>query len=163
MKQSGTHNRRYFLAYDADCGSCTRFKGMVQWFDKYNHLEYISLINADDRGLLDSVPVGRRHKSFHLVSPEGRVTCGSDAIPSLVALLPLGSGLAVLIQKIPVAQSVVKFLYSTMSRLHETGSCSYKSDNGSSFTDSAKLDELIERNRLDSKTKWNRILPGIGP
>ena len=51
----------YLLVYDADCGPCTKFKRAVDWLDKYNHLRYASLVDADACGLLNSIP---KHKGI---------------------------------------------------------------------------------------------------
>ena len=118
---------KYILIYDADCGPCTRFKRAIDWLDRYDHLCYVSLIGADGRGLLDSLPLGQRHTSFHLISPDGRIRSASEAIPGLLALLPLGGIAAYLIRTAPAGMRAVYFIYSIFSRLHNnTGSCAFK-------------------------------------
>ena len=112
--------------YDADCRPCSKFQHTVDWLDTYNHLDYISLVRADELGLLNSIPRIQRHKSFHLISPEGKISSGANAIPNLLALLPLGSFTATLVHGAPGASGLVNFVYSTFSRLHDVGSCSYK-------------------------------------
>lgn len=119
----------HLLVYDADCGPCSKFKNGIDWFDRYNRLRYISLIDADEQGLLNSVPKSRRHKSFHLVSPEDEVSSGANAIPVLLALLPLGGFTTSLILRFQLGQRILNCVYSTLSRLHDTGSCSYKPNN----------------------------------
>jgi predicted DCC family thiol-disulfide oxidoreductase YuxK len=46
---------RYILAYDADCGPCTRFARVVDSLDKSGIIEFISLSIADQKGLLDRI------------------------------------------------------------------------------------------------------------
>jgi predicted DCC family thiol-disulfide oxidoreductase YuxK len=116
---------RYHLVYDADCTLCSRFKRVVDFLDKHEKLDYVSLREAEACGLLDSIPNGRRHSSFHLVSPKGKVTSGSQAIPELVRLLPSGTIVSFLISHFPKAERILNFLYSTISRLHDSGNCSY--------------------------------------
>jgi len=62
---------RYILAYDADCGPCIRFKHVVDILDKYEKIDFISLVKADQEGLLDKIPIHQRYKSFHLIFPKG--------------------------------------------------------------------------------------------
>ena len=38
---------RYILAYDADCGPCTRFAHIVNSLDKNEKIDFISLVVAD--------------------------------------------------------------------------------------------------------------------
>jgi predicted DCC family thiol-disulfide oxidoreductase YuxK len=115
--------KKYLLVYDSDCGPCTRFKNVISWLDKYKHLEYSSLARADELNLLYQIPKTRRFSSFHLISPQGEISSGSFAIPNLIELLPLGRVVTALIRKIPRGQSVVSFIYTTLSRLHGVGSC----------------------------------------
>jgi predicted DCC family thiol-disulfide oxidoreductase YuxK len=112
------------LVYDSACGPCSRFKRIVDFLDRYNELDYFSLNQADALGLLDSIPKSRRHSSFHLISQEGIVRSGSEAIPLLVSLLPSGKLLS-----FPLGHSLGRkfssIIYSIFSRLHDSGSCSY--------------------------------------
>ena len=48
---------KYILAYDVDCGPCTRFRRIVDILDKYEKIDFISLTKADQEGLLDKIPV----------------------------------------------------------------------------------------------------------
>jgi predicted DCC family thiol-disulfide oxidoreductase YuxK len=122
-----SEGNQYILVYDANCGPCSKFRRAVDWFDKYNRLRYLSLEDADDAGVLNSLPVRKRHTSFHLVSPSGAVRSGSDAIPDLISLLPSGSILSLIIRSPPIGKNAIGFVYATLSRLHDSGSCSYES------------------------------------
>ena len=126
---------RCTLVYDADCEPCTRFKRVVDWLDRYDRMRYVSLIDADRKGLLDSIPVTQRRKSFHLILPREKVSSGAKAIPILLALLPLGGLVSVLILLFPPSQRIVNFVYATFARLHDSGSCSYKRGSRTSFND----------------------------
>ena len=119
--------RRYLLAFDADCGPCTRFKGIVDFLDTYRRFDFKSLVEADEEGFLDTIPKSVRHRSFHLVTPSGRVSSGAEALPNLVALLPSGGPISRLITSAPGGLRTVGFVYAIFSRLHDTGSCAYKS------------------------------------
>ena len=118
------------LVYDADCGPCTRFKRIIGFLDARRTLRFASLVDADNRGLLDTVPAARRHRSFHLVSPQGKVDSGANALPGLVALLPAGRLTSEAIDSSPLIFRSVAFVYSVFSRLHDSGSCSYRDHQG---------------------------------
>ncbi len=116
---------KHVLVYDKDCGSCSRFKRIVNSLDGHKRLGYLSLTEADEHGLLDSVPRSRRHRSFHLIYPGGTVISGSAAVPELISLLPLGRVASFMIHYAPGGEKIVNLIYSTFSRLHDSGSCSY--------------------------------------
>ena len=121
---------KHVLVYDKDCGSCSRFKRIVNFLDGHKRLDYLSLTEADEYGLLDPVPRSRRHRSFHLIYPGGRVTSGSAAVPELISLLPSGRAASFLIRQAPGAKKIVNLIYTTFSRLHDSGSCSYPDASG---------------------------------
>jgi predicted DCC family thiol-disulfide oxidoreductase YuxK len=115
----------YVLVYDSDCGPCTRFRDVVSFFDTRRKMIYIGLDDADRRGVLDSVSRGRRHRSFHLVSPDGTVWSGAEALPPLFELLSGFAPLSFVLVSNPFAFKAASFVYSTFSRLHDAGSCAY--------------------------------------
>ncbi len=121
---------KHVLVYDKDCGSCSRFKRIVNLLDGRKRLDYLSLTEADEYGLLDPVPRSRRHRSFHLVYPGGRVISGSAAVPELISLLPSGRVASFLIRQAPGGRKIVNLIYTTFSRLHDSGSCSYPDASG---------------------------------
>ena len=87
--QTGSSSK-YILAYDANCGPCTKFKRIVDILDKYEKIDFISLTKADQEGLLDKIPVHQRYKSFHLIFPKGEPKSGSEALLELIVILPGG-------------------------------------------------------------------------
>jgi predicted DCC family thiol-disulfide oxidoreductase YuxK len=112
---------------------------MVDFLDSYDRIGFRSLVKADEEGFLDSIPKSIRHRSFHLVAPSGTVTSGANAIPGLIALLPSGRPFSTLITIVPGGRRIVAFVYSIFSRLHDTGSCSYRT-RGHSGLDAGKLE-----------------------
>ena len=113
----------YILAYDVDCGPCTRFRHIVDILDKHEKIDFISLIEADQKGLLDKIPVPMRYKSFHLILPNGEAKSGSDALLLLIAMLPAGKMIYPIVNHFPGGKQVVCFIYTSFSRLHDIGSC----------------------------------------
>ena len=114
---------RYTLAYDSDCGPCTRFRNAIAFIDGGRRLRYVSLERADSMGLLDAVEPGLRFASFHLVSPTGKVWSGAAALPVLASLLPGGSVPSFIMRRNRFAFRGTESVYSVLSRLHGTGTC----------------------------------------
>jgi predicted DCC family thiol-disulfide oxidoreductase YuxK len=114
---------RYILAYDADCGPCTRFRRIVDILDKYEKIDFISLTKADQEGLLDKIPIHQRYTSFHLIFPKNETKSGSEAVLELISILPAGKIISPIINKLPGAKKTVRLIYKTFSRLHDRGSC----------------------------------------
>ena len=53
--QSKSPSSKYILAYDADCGPCTRFMHIVDHLDKSGKIDFTPLTIADQQGLLDNI------------------------------------------------------------------------------------------------------------
>jgi len=121
--QTGSSSK-YILAYDADCGPCTRFRRIVEILDKYERIDFISLTKADEEGLLDNIPAPQRYKSFHLIFPKGDAKSGSEALLELIAILPGGKIISPIINCFPGGKKAVQFIYKRFSILHDRGSCS---------------------------------------
>jgi predicted DCC family thiol-disulfide oxidoreductase YuxK len=122
--QTGSSSSKYILAYDANCGPCTRFKHIVDILDKYEKIDFISLTKAEQEGLLDKIPVYQRYGSFHLIFPKGETKSGSEALLELIIILPGGKIISPLINYFPGGKKAVRFIYKRFSRLHDRGSCS---------------------------------------
>ena len=121
--QAKSSSSKYILAYDADCGPCTRFAHVVDIIDKYEKIDFISLIIADQQGLLDRISATLRYRSFHLISPNGETKSGSDALLELIAILPGGKIISPIINYFPGGKLTVRFIYNRFSRLHDMDSC----------------------------------------
>jgi predicted DCC family thiol-disulfide oxidoreductase YuxK len=125
--QTESLSSKYVLAYDADCGPCTKFSHAVDILDRYQKIDFISLTRADKEGLLDKIPASRRYTSFHLILPNREeVKSGSDAVVELIAILPGGKVISPVINYFPGGKQIVHFIYTRFSRLHDGGSCNIK-------------------------------------
>jgi predicted DCC family thiol-disulfide oxidoreductase YuxK len=62
--QAKSSPSKYILAYDADCGPCTRFARVVNSLDKYKKIGFMLLTIADQEGLLDRIPVTIRFRAI---------------------------------------------------------------------------------------------------
>ena len=116
-----TGSSKYILAYDSNCGPCTKFKRIVDILDTYERIDFISLTKADQEGLLDKIPVHQRYKSFHLIFPKGDAKSGSEALLELIAILPGGKIISRIINYFPGGKKAVRFVYKRFSRLHNRG------------------------------------------
>jgi predicted DCC family thiol-disulfide oxidoreductase YuxK len=113
----------YLMAYDSDCGPCTRFKRLVDFLDINHVIDFIPLADADKLGLLNTLSEPTRFKSFHLISPNGSIQSGSEALYDLIALFPLGGHISRLIVLLPGGKWITRFLYNTFSKLHDSSAC----------------------------------------
>ena len=145
--------RRYLLAYDADCGPCTNFKRAVVFLDSYQRITPIPLAQADSEGILDRIPASRRHRSFHLVAPDGDALSGPAAIPTLVSLLPGGRFPSRLVTSAPGGRRAVSFVYQVFSRLHDSGSCGFRPGSGRSGL-VKDLDDAVTP-RVQAEPTWS--------
>jgi predicted DCC family thiol-disulfide oxidoreductase YuxK len=121
--QSKSPLSKYILAYDADCGPCTRFMHIVDHLDKREKIDFIPLTMADQQGLLNNISASLRYKSFHLIFPKGEAKSGSEAVLELIAILPGGKIISPIINYLPGGKLIVRFMYGRFSRLHDNGSC----------------------------------------
>ena len=121
--QTKSSSSKYILAYDADCGSCTRFAHLVNSLDKYEKIDFMSLTIADQEGLLDRIPVTLRFRSFHLIAPNGDTKSGSEGLLELIAILPGGKVISQIINHVPAGKLIVRFIYNRFSKLHGRSSC----------------------------------------
>jgi predicted DCC family thiol-disulfide oxidoreductase YuxK len=121
--QAKSPSSKYILAYDADCGPCTRFAHVVNSLDKYEKINFMSLTIADQEGLLDRIPVTLRFGSFHLIAPNGETKSGSEGLLELIAILPGGKVILPIINYLPAGKMIVRFVYNRFSKLHERDSC----------------------------------------
>jgi len=106
---------KIILAYDSDCGPCTSFRNAVGFLDAHRRMDFMSLNKAEEEGLLDSIPTLRRHRSFHLIFPDGGAFSGAKAIPVLAGLLPSGRITSKLMTLAPGGLTGVAFVYGMAS------------------------------------------------
>ena len=123
MQAKSSSSSKYILAYDADCGPCTRFAHIVDSLDKNEKIDFISLTVADRQGLLDGISAPLRYRSFHLISPTEGPKSGSDALLELIDIIPGGRIISTMINCLPGGKLIVRFIYNRFSKLHDRGSC----------------------------------------
>jgi predicted DCC family thiol-disulfide oxidoreductase YuxK len=133
---------KYILAYDADCGPCTRFRNLVDILDKYENIDFMPLTEADQKGLLDVIPAPLRYESFHLIFPNGEAKSGSEALLELIVILPGGKMISSTINYLPGGKHIVRSMYQRFSRLHDTGSCRINNNNNNNNNNNKTKNEM---------------------
>jgi predicted DCC family thiol-disulfide oxidoreductase YuxK len=114
---------KHVLAYDSDCGPCTKFMHLVDSLDRSDRIEFISITNAIREHLLDELPRDAAYRSFHLILPDGAVKSGSEGLLELIGILPGGRISNQIIRYMPGAKGLVRLIYTKLSTLHNNSSC----------------------------------------
>src|SRR2546425_8095154 len=81
----------YVLLYDRDCGICSALSRWIHRVDLRGRIRFESIQSG--RALLTGIPEERMLDAWHIVTPDGAVTTGGDAVPTLVGAFPIGAGL----------------------------------------------------------------------
>src|SRR2546428_11607676 len=81
----------YVLLYDRDCGICSALSRWIHRVDVRGRIRFESIQSG--RALLTGIPDERMLDAWHIVTPDGHVTTGGDAVPTLVSAFPIGAGL----------------------------------------------------------------------
>src|SRR5947209_19443100 len=80
----------YVLLYDGDCGICSALSRWIRAVDIRRRIRFESI--QAGRGLLKGIPEDRMLDAWHMVAPNGQVTTGGDAVPTLVGPFPIRAG-----------------------------------------------------------------------
>jgi predicted DCC family thiol-disulfide oxidoreductase YuxK len=118
----------YTIVYDSGCGPCTTFRNVVGFLDASYRMEYVGLVEAEEGRKLSSIPPDLRHRSFHLIADDGSVLSGAQALPALFSQLPCGGLVSAAMKSSPLVSRSAGFVYSTLARLHDRGSCETRND-----------------------------------
>jgi predicted DCC family thiol-disulfide oxidoreductase YuxK len=93
--------RRTLVLYDADCGFCRWSLGKLLAWDRRRVLRPLALQDPEAERLLADMVEGERMASWHLVTQDGRVRSGGEALPPLLGMLPGGRPFAALAERMP--------------------------------------------------------------
>jgi predicted DCC family thiol-disulfide oxidoreductase YuxK len=94
-------DERAALLYDAECGFCRWALAKIMAWDRRGAIRPVPLQDPEADLLLAGMPQDRRMASWHLVTPDGRVTSAGGAVPGLMERLPAGAPLALLSRTFP--------------------------------------------------------------
>jgi predicted DCC family thiol-disulfide oxidoreductase YuxK len=89
------------LLYDGGCGFCRCAAWLIAMLDRPRRLRFLPLNDPVAVALLGDMPAERQAASWHLITDEGRVHSGGEAVAPLMKLLPAGVPLAALARLLP--------------------------------------------------------------
>jgi predicted DCC family thiol-disulfide oxidoreductase YuxK len=92
---------RAVILYDAGCGFCRWATATLLRWDRHGRLRPVALADPEAERLLPGMDAERRMASWHLVTPDGRVTSAGRALGPLLRLLPGGRPLAAVARAFP--------------------------------------------------------------
>ncbi len=111
----------YVLLYDRDCGICGAISRWIRAFDWRGRIRLESIQSS--RSLLVGIPEDRMLDAFHVVSPDGRVTTGGDAVPTLIGAFPVGAGVERVLRGSSALLGVVHRFYAFLTRFRDRLVC----------------------------------------
>jgi predicted DCC family thiol-disulfide oxidoreductase YuxK len=114
-------DREYILLFDRDCGICSAFTRWIHALDLRRRVRLHTIQSSRD--LLRGIPEERVLDAFHMVSPDGQVRTGGDAVPLLIQALPMGEGIARVVSDSPPLMSRVRDLYGFLTRFRDRLVC----------------------------------------
>jgi len=88
----------------------TRFRNLVDILDKYEKIDFMSLTEADQKGLLDVIPAPLRYELFRFIFPNGEAKSGSEVLLELIVILPGGKMKSSAINYFPGGKHLVRFI-----------------------------------------------------
>jgi len=107
--------RRHTVLFDADCPICLRSVEALKRKDKRRVLAFRSIRHPETPKLFPSLSPEALEQSIHLVSPDGKVREGAEAVEALLALLP-GLSWTGLLFRLPFARPLARWLYRLVAR-----------------------------------------------
>src|SRR5256712_1570252 len=107
----------YVLLYDRDCGICSALSRWIHRVDLRRRIRFESIQSG--RALLTGIPEERMLDAWHIVTPDGLVTTGGDAVPTLVGAFPIGAGLGRLLAGSSGLMRQVRRLYAFLPRVRD--------------------------------------------
>lgn len=91
---------RATVLYDEDCGFCKRLLSKFLAWDRGRRLRPVALQEPEAERLLEDMPQDLRMESWHLVTPDGTVRSGGEALAPLLRMLPGGGPAAAVVARI---------------------------------------------------------------
>src|SRR2546422_7813402 len=107
----------YVLLYDRDCGICSALSRWIHRADVRGRIRFESIQSG--RALLTGLPDERMLDAWHIITPDGHVTTGGDAVPTLVGAFPIGAGLGRLLAGSSGLMRQVHRLYAFLTRFRD--------------------------------------------
>ena len=114
-------NAPYVLLYDRDCGICSAVSRWIRALDWRRRIRLQSIQSS--RSILVGIPEDRMLDALHVVSPDGRVTTGGDAVPTLIGAFPIGAGVERILRGSAALMGVVHRFYGFLTRFRDRLVC----------------------------------------
>ena len=114
-------NAPYVLLYDRDCGICSAVSRWIRAIDWRGRIRLASIQSS--RSILVGIPEDRMLDALHVVSPDGRVTTGGDAIPTLIGAFPIGAGVERVLRESAPLMRVVHRFYGFLTQFRDRLVC----------------------------------------
>src|SRR2546426_6629739 len=111
----------YVLLYDRDCGICSALSRWIRAVDIRRRIRLQSIQSG--RALLRGIPEDRMLDAWHMVAPNGLVTTGGDAVPTLVGAFPIGAGFGRLLRGSSGLMRQVHRFYAFLTRFRDRLVC----------------------------------------
>ena len=111
----------YVLLYDRDCGICSAVSRWIHVVDIRGRIRLQSIQSG--RAFLSGVPEERMFDAWHMVTLDGQVTTGGDAVPTLVGAFPIGAGFGRLLRGSSVLMRQIHRLYAFLTRFRDRLVC----------------------------------------
>lgn len=89
------------LLYDGDCGFCRCAAALIATWDGARRLRILPLADPEAIQLFGDMPLERQAATWHLVTEDGSVRSGGDAVAPLMDRLPAGLPFAALARLLP--------------------------------------------------------------
>src|SRR2546428_4534884 len=111
----------YILLYDRDCGICSAVSRWIRTLDWRGRIRLQSIQSS--RNILVGIPEDRMLDALHVVSPDGHVTTGGDAVPTLIGAFPIGAGVERVLRGSTALMGVVHRFYGFVTRFRDRLVC----------------------------------------
>jgi predicted DCC family thiol-disulfide oxidoreductase YuxK len=102
------------LIYDGECGICQRAVAVLKRWDREHVLRFVPFQDAD-RVAQFGIALPALAAAMHLISPDGGVYTGADAIPELLGLFPGKGWLGSLMLMIPGVMPLARWSYGRIA------------------------------------------------
>lgn len=105
----GADEMAYVVLYDGECHVCSAFVRLIRVLDLRRRIRSRPIQDAGE--FLHGIPPGEALGAMHALGPEGRMSTGGDALPTIVAALTGGPSVESLIRSSPPALAGLNRVY----------------------------------------------------
>jgi len=111
----------YWILYDGECRICAAIARWARAIDVRRRIRIRPIQDAAD--LLGPMASASALTAYHVVAPDGLVTTGGDAVPTMIEAFPAGSGLARFLRESPALMASVRRAYRFATRFRDVLLC----------------------------------------